>query len=220
MAALASSDVTGFCLFATLRIVRIVAGRARQRSGAFLKTQRAKQAVRLVDNLELVVTPAVGGMVEMERVVGSRLSGPERKHTPIETAHGVGHGTGVSTGGSGQVRLNGVGRSGTKVTVDGTIADSNPEAPGTSMYQAFNQIDVMSIEAVQEVQTVKGIVPAEYAHVLTGNVNLITRSGGNSWHGSLFENNQVEELNARIQTAASRPPPDLQSIRRIARRPD
>ena len=70
----------------------------------------------------------------------------------------------------------------------------------------FNQIDVMSIEAVQEVQTVKGIVPAEYAHVLTGNVNLITRSGGNSWHGSLFENFQSEELNARIQTATTRPP--------------
>ncbi len=115
-------------------------------------------------------------------------------------------GTGVTTGGSGQVRLNGVGRSGTKVTVDGTSADSNPEAPGTSMYQAFNLIDVMSIEAVQEVQTVKGIVPAEYAHVLTGNVNLITRSGTNDWHGSLFENFQAENLNARVQTAATRPP--------------
>ncbi|HEY2933411.1 MAG TPA: TonB-dependent receptor [Acidobacteriota bacterium] len=115
-------------------------------------------------------------------------------------------GTGVTTGGSGQVRLNGVGRSGTKVTVDGTSADPNPEAPGTSMYQAFNLIDVMSIEAVQEVQTIKGIIAAEYGHVLTGNVNLITRSGTNDWHGSLFENFQAEELNARTQTASTRPP--------------
>jgi hypothetical protein len=115
-------------------------------------------------------------------------------------------GTGVNTGGSGQVRLNGVGRSGTKVTVDGTSADPNPEAPGTSMYQAFNLIDVMSIEAIQEVQTVKGIIPAEYGHVLTGNVNLITRAGSNNWHGSLFENFQAEELNARVQTATTKPP--------------
>jgi Carboxypeptidase regulatory-like domain/TonB dependent receptor-like, beta-barrel len=115
-------------------------------------------------------------------------------------------GTGVTTGGSGQVRLNGAGRSGTKVTLDGTSADSNPEAPGTSMYQSFNLIDVMSIEAIAEVQTTKGIVAAEYGHVLTGNVNLISRSGTNDWHGSLFENFQAEELNARVQTAATRPP--------------
>src|SRR5262245_6070881 len=115
-------------------------------------------------------------------------------------------GTGVNTGGSGQVRLNGVGRSGTKVTVDGTSADQNPEAPGTSMYQAFNLIDVMSIEAIQEVQTIKGIIAAEYGHVLTGNVNLITHGGGNSWHGSLFENFQAEELNARVQNVATKPP--------------
>jgi len=176
----------------------------------------AGQSVRKTFTLEVGVATEAVTVTEQAPLVSTvaseqRESFSQREITELPLARRnfsnvLSIGTGVSTGGSGQVRLNGVGRSGTKVTVDGTIADSNPEAPGTSMYQAFNQIDVMSIEAVQEVQTVKGIVPAEYAHVLTGNVNLITRSGGNNWHGSLFENNQVEELNARIQTATSRPP--------------
>ncbi|MDQ3257585.1 MAG: carboxypeptidase-like regulatory domain-containing protein, partial [Acidobacteriota bacterium] len=75
-------------------------------------------------------------------------------------------GTGVTTASEGGVRLNGLGRSGTKIAVDGTEASGNPEAPGTSMYQGFNYIDLMSIEAIQEVQTVKGVIQAEHGHSL------------------------------------------------------
>jgi hypothetical protein len=71
-------------------------------------------------------------------------------------------GTGITTAGGGGVRLNGLGRSGTRVSVDGTEASGNPEAPGTSMYEGFNYIDLVSIEAIQEVQTNKGIIQAEY----------------------------------------------------------
>ena len=83
-------------------------------------------------------------------------------------------GTGVDTSDGGGVRLNGLGRSGVKITVDGTDATSNRENPGTAMYQSFNYINVMRIEAVQEVQTVKGVTAAEYANQLSGDVNLIT----------------------------------------------
>ena len=114
-------------------------------------------------------------------------------------------GTGISTGGSGGVRMNGLGRSGLKMTVDGADATSNVENPGTSMYQAFNYIDTMSIEAIQEVQTTKGVIAAEYGHQLAGNVNLISKSGTNQWHGSLFENFQADDLNARLQNLAVKP---------------
>ena len=115
-------------------------------------------------------------------------------------------GTGITTGDNGGVRMNGLGRSGVKITVDGTDATSNPENPGTSMYQSFNYIDTMSIEAIQEVQTTKGVIAAEYAHQLSGNVNLIAKSGTNTWHGSLFENFQADDLNARLQFAARKFP--------------
>ena len=114
-------------------------------------------------------------------------------------------GTGVSATASG-VRLNGLGSNGTRVTVDGTNATGNSEGSYISMYQAFNYIDTLSVEAIQEVQVTKGVAPAEYGQQLSGTVNLITHSGTNVWHGSAFENFQSDRLNARGQFFTSRPP--------------
>ena len=114
-------------------------------------------------------------------------------------------GTGV-TGGGGVLRLNGAVKSGTLFTVDGTDATADPESRTTSMRGDFHYINTVSIEAVQEVQTVKGVVPAEYGQVVGGNVNLITKSGTNNWHGTLFENFQAEDLNARNQFLVTKVP--------------
>src|SRR5215831_19537456 len=105
---------------------------------------------------------------------------------------------GVDTSGAaGTVRMNGVAAGGTGITVDGTEANSNPEGRAMSQYGAQNQIDVMSIEAVSEVQVIKGVLPAEYGGVVGGQVNLISRSGTNQFHGSAFENYQGDMLFAR-----------------------
>src|SRR6266850_2452845 len=48
----------------------------------------------------------------------------------------------------------------------------------------------MGLEAVAEVQVVKGILPAEYGGAIGGHINMLTRSGTNTFHGSLFENYQ------------------------------
>ena len=98
---------------------------------------------------------------------------------------------------NGTVRMNGVAAGGTGITVDGTEANSNPEGRAMSQYGAQNQIDVMSIEAVAEVQVVKGVLPAEYGGVVGGQVNMISRSGTNAFHGSVFENYQGDRLFAR-----------------------
>ena len=107
--------------------------------------------------------------------------------------------TEASTGiaGGGNIRLNGVAEGGTSITVDGTDATANLETRGLNSYGAQNQISVMSIEAVAEVQVVKGILPAEYGGAVGGQVNMLTRSGTNVFHGSLFENWQDESLFAR-----------------------
>lgn len=106
----------------------------------------------------------------------------------------------------GGVRMNGLGKSGASVTVDGTNATGNSENSYTSMFQSFNYVDTLSVEAIQEVQITKGVISAEYGQQLSGNVNLLTRSGTNNWHGSLFENFQAEELNARGQFLTTKPP--------------
>jgi len=103
--------------------------------------------------------------------------------------------TGIAGGGN--IRMNGVAEGGTAITVDGTDAVSNSETRGTGTYGGQNQISVMSIEAVAEVQIVKGILPAEYGGTAGGQVNMISRSGTNQFHGSAFENYQSQVFSAR-----------------------
>lgn len=115
--------------------------------------------------------------------------------------------TGIAGGGN--IRLNGVAEGGTAITIDGTDAVSNPETRGTGTYGGQNQISVMSIEAVAELQVIKGILPAEYGGAAGGQVNMLSRSGTNQFHGSLFENYQGEEFSARDPFLTSRPKPSV-----------
>jgi hypothetical protein len=104
---------------------------------------------------------------------------------------------GVSTSGAGDVQMNGVAAGGTGVTVDGTEANSNPEARSLAQYGGQNQISVMSLDAIAEVQIVKGVLPAEYGGVAGGQINVISRSGTNTFHGSAFYSGQNEKFSAR-----------------------
>jgi hypothetical protein len=103
------------------------------------------------------------------------------------------------------VRLNGIGKNGVSYNVDGTDAGGNPEGRYSSNYLQPNLIDIMSIESIQEVHTIKGVPPAEYGNMVAGQVNLLSRSGGNQFHGSLFENNRTENLDARNQRLGNKP---------------
>ena len=111
---------------------------------------------------------------------------------------------GVNVSGDGMVQMNGVAAGGTGITVDGTEANSNPEARSMSQYGGQNQISVMSLDSISEVQIVKGVLPAEYGGVVGGQINVISRSGTNAFHGSAFYSGQNEKWNARnfFSTAA------------------
>ncbi|HEY6989479.1 MAG TPA: TonB-dependent receptor, partial [Bryobacteraceae bacterium] len=134
----------------------------------------------------------------------SRTEAAELPLSKRNVSNLLGLGTGVSPG-AGFVRLNGVGKTGTLYTVDGTNATADPESRTTSMRGNFEQINLLSLEAVDQVETTKGILPAEYGQALGGNVNLITKSGTNSWHGGAFENFQSDNLNARLQFLSTKP---------------
>ena len=113
---------------------------------------------------------------------------------------------GVSTSGAGDVQMNGVAAGGTGLTVDGTEANSNPEARSLAQYGGQNQISVMSLDAIAEVQIVKGVLPAEYGGVAGGQINVISRSGTNAFRGSAFYSGQNEKWNARnFFSTAQRP---------------
>ena len=102
-------------------------------------------------------------------------------------------GAGVSSNGT-TVSLNGLPPLSFRLSVDGTDASGDPELPQLSMYQNFNLVKTVSLEAISEVQIAKGIASAEIANTMSGNVNLITKSGTNDFHGSLFENYQGENI--------------------------
>lgn len=113
--------------------------------------------------------------------------------------------TGVNTTG-GRVAMNGLAPASFRITVDGTDASSDSEQPSVTMSGDFNFIQGVSLEAIDEVNLAKGIASAEIANTMSGNVNVNTKRGTNEVHGSLFYLNNVENLNARNQFLATRPP--------------
>jgi hypothetical protein len=104
--------------------------------------------------------------------------------------------------------INGLAPGGMSITVDGVDASGDPETPSVSAFQGFNNINVMSQEAIQEVVVSKDVMSAEVARSFSGNVNVISKSGTNEFHGSLFETIQNDALNANYAwaTAAQKTP--------------
>ena len=110
---------------------------------------------------------------------------------------------GIRSSGSGLFSFNGLASGGSNVTVDGVDGAGDIETSSTGMFNAFNFINVLSQEAISEVNTSKGVYSADTARTFGGNINLITRGGTNQFHGSLFENWQNDILNSRYALLAS-----------------
>ena len=95
-------------------------------------------------------------------------------------------GTGVSANGT-SISINGLPPRGFSFSVDGVDASPDSEQASLSQYQDYNFIKGVSVEAVREVEVAKNIFSAEIGNSVSGNVNLITKSGTNQLHGSVFE---------------------------------
>jgi hypothetical protein len=110
-------------------------------------------------------------------------------------------------GGQGMTRfrLNGLGASSFGVMTDGTDSSANPGSPSLGEYGGSGKIDQMSTESFAEVQIIKGVMPAEYGSAMAGTVSLITKSGTNERHGSLFYRYEGSALSARQATLTSEP---------------
>jgi hypothetical protein len=114
----------------------------------------------------------------------------------------LGLGAGLTVSGS-AVSMNGLPQDGFRFTVDGANASGSGEQETIT---SLGFIKAVSLEAISEVNVTSGIAPAETGPTMSGNVNIITKSGTNEVHGSLFENNRTEDVAARNQFLTTRPP--------------
>jgi hypothetical protein len=107
---------------------------------------------------------------------------PKQKHLlnevkPFDTASGVDVSLGGANSGSNEYLLDGV-----------------PNMSSASRQGGFSP----SMEAVEEVKIEMFQADAAYGDTLGGTVNIVTKSGTNHYHGSLYEFNQVSALAANL----------------------
>lgn len=115
----------------------------------------------------------------------------------------------VTTGGFGQVSLGGFETdfAGVNVLLDGTDAtriDTN--ATSTQQGRQESRISRASIDSIQEFRVLQSTYSAEYGRSTGDVINVITKSGGNNFHGTLFEYFRNDAMDAMNYFAQEKTP--------------
>ena len=114
---------------------------------------------------------------------------------PPQTLGSVaGPGVGPGVGSAGQFAVNGLRSRGNNFTVDGS--DNNDEDIGVRR-QGFVTLTPQPIESVQEYQVITLLAPAQFGRNIGGQVNAVSKSGGNETHATLYGTFNSSQLNAR-----------------------
>ena len=90
--------------------------------------------------------------------------------------------------GQGGLNINGGRERDNLITYDGAVA--------VRIRASGDSIGTPDLDALQEVQVLATNYPAEYGRSIGGQIRIITRSGGERFHGSLYEYLQNPDLNA------------------------
>jgi hypothetical protein len=106
----------------------------------------------------------------------------------------AGPGVGAGVGSAGQFAVNGLRSRANNFTVDGS--DNNDEDIGVRR-QGFVALVPQPVESIQEYQTITLLAPAQFGRNLAAQVNAVSRSGGNTTHGTLYGWFNSSQLNAR-----------------------
>src|SRR5688572_3050890 len=160
-----------------------------------LEVGNLAETVTVASTAPLVQTSSTAQVQSISEVTEIPVSRRNLQNV-VMLAPGVASNDGAQGGGR-AFRVNGVGDGGSSVTVDGSNAQAGMENRGMGNHGAQNQIEIMSMEAVAEVQVVRGVLNAEYGGSIGGQVNMITRSGTNQFHGSVAQNFQHDVFASR-----------------------
>ncbi len=114
---------------------------------------------------------------------------------PPQTLGSVGGpGVGAGVGSAGQFAINGLRSRGNNFTVDGS--DNNDEDIGVRR-QGFVMLTPQPIESVQEYQVITLLAPAQFGRNIGGQVNAVSKSGGNETHATFYGMLNSSRLNAQ-----------------------
>lgn len=90
--------------------------------------------------------------------------------------------------GLGSIQINGGRERDNLITYDGAVA--------VRIRASGDSVGTPDLDAVQEVQVLATNYPSEYGRSIGGQIRIITKAGGNAFHGSLYEYLQNPVLNA------------------------
>ena len=142
--------------------------------------------------------PAISGTVPTQATGGEHLSSAEVSSLPLNARDFsklllLAAGTMTDANGAAnftqQFAVNGQRGVTTVFATDG-VDTTDPEMGGAT-FSNFN------VDAIQEVQSNAGVMPAEVGHGSAGFTNVVTKSGTNQVHGSVFEFLRNASLDAR-----------------------
>lgn len=145
----------------------------------------------------------IGGNVSETQVAELPINGRQISQLYLMTPGAVNFGTGTFD----DMRFNGRSYEENAIRYDGiegggiisnNPSDFNGEIPGPFRLQA-------SMENVQEFRVESNTYPAEFGTGTGGQISIITKSGGNAFHGGLFEYFRNDKLDARNEFDGASP---------------
>src|SRR5207237_7748054 len=194
------------------------AGRYRLTATVGGKTWRASEAVQIKDGAALVSNLRLSAVGQELRLIdangaakgdaknpvspqasgGEHLSAGEVSSLPLNTRDFsklllLSAGTMTDANGAAnftqQFAVNGQRGTATVFALDG--ADTTDPEMGGATFSNFN------VDAIDEVQSSSGVMPAEIGHGAANYTNVVTRSGANAVHGSVFEFVRIADFDER-----------------------
>lgn len=106
----------------------------------------------------------------------------------------AGPGVGPGVGSAGQFSVNGLRSRANNFTVDGS--DNNDEDIGVRR-QGFVALTSQPVESIQEFHMITLLAPAQFGRNIGAQVDLVSKAGGDTLHGTLYGYFNSDRLNAR-----------------------
>ena len=163
--------------------------------------------VRIPALLLNVETAALGTVIDREKIVSLPLNGRQFLQLALLVPGANSGGRAVQQNANRQGLIGGLSVSGGRTNNTAFMLDG-----GINIDPDYSSLSYEpSVDAIAEFQVQTGIFPAEYGRASGGQVNVVTKSGGNAFHGSAYEFLRNNKLDAR---PFNLPTPTLPEFRR------